>query len=185
MVAFALRADGWYLRQDIIWHKPNPMPESVTDRSTKSHEYIFLMSKRQRYFYDAAAIAEDAKWERWGNQTENKTHIGTAGHLGNKTIAELPIKDSKNRRSVWTVPTAPFPGAHFATFPPKLIEPCILAGCPVGGTVLDPFGGSGTVGMVAENNSRNSILIELNPKYIEMIRERTRQQNLFAMEVPK
>jgi DNA modification methylase len=127
-VAFALQADGWYLRQDIIWHKPNPMPESVTDRCTKAHEYIFLLSKSPRYFFDAAAIEEDAKWERWGNQTEKKSHTGTAGHLGGKTLAELPIRDKKNRRSVWTVTTKPYKGAHFATFPPDLIRPCILAG---------------------------------------------------------
>jgi len=116
-VAFALQADGWYLRQDIIWNKPNPMPESVTDRCTKAHEYIFLLSKSPRYYFDNKAIEEDAKWERWGDQTENKKHVGTAGHLGGKTIAELPIRNKKNRRSVWTVATKPFKGAHFATFP--------------------------------------------------------------------
>jgi DNA modification methylase len=189
MVAFALRADGWYLRQDIIWHKPNPMPESVTDRCTKAHEYIFLMSKSQRYFYDNDAIREPSKIGNGvsaENYEERKWIERTDGSPGCRP--PMTMKDrvynplGRNRRSVWTVPTAPFPGAHFATFPPKLIEPCILAGCPIGGTALDPFGGSGTVGMVAENNGRNSILIELNPKYIEMIRERTRQQNLFAME---
>lgn len=172
MLAFALRADGWYLRQDIIWAKTNPMPESVKDRCTKSHEYIFLLSKSPKYYFDAASIEEDAKWERWGNQTENKKHIGTAGHLGGKTISELPIRDKKNKRDVWTVSTKPFKGAHFASFPPALIEPCILAGCPKGGIVLDPFGGSGTTGMVAQNHGRDSILIELNIDYCKMIKER-------------
>jgi site-specific DNA-methyltransferase (adenine-specific) len=171
-VAFALQADGWYLRQDIIWHKPNPMPESVQDRCTKAHEYIFLLSKSPRYYFDAASIEEDAKWERWGNQTENKKHVGTAGHLGGKTIAELPIRDKKNRRSVWTVATKPFKGAHFATFPPGLIEPCILAGCPEGGIVLDPFGGAGTTGLVAALHNRKAILLELNPEYGEIARKR-------------
>ena len=169
MLAFALRADGWYLRQDIIWHKPNPMPESVRDRCTKAHEYIFLLSKSPKYYFDAAAIEEDAKWERWGNQTENKKHTGTAKHLGGKTLAELPIRDKKNRRSVWSVATKPFKGAHFATFPPDLIEPCVLAGCPVGGTVLDPFGGSGTTAGVAVKHGRNAILCELNPDYVALV----------------
>ena len=171
-VALALQADGWYLRQDIIWHKPNPMPESVRDRCTKAHEYIFLLTKSPRYYFDAAAIEEPAKWERWGNQTENKKHSGTAKHLGGKTLAELPIRDKKNRRSVWTVATKPFKGAHFATFPPDLIEPCILAGCPEGGVVLDPFGGAGTTGLVAKRNGRNAILCELNPDYAEMAKNR-------------
>jgi len=172
MVAFALRADGWYLRQDIIWHKPNPMPESVTDRCTKAHEYIFLLSKSARYFYDAESIEEDAKWERWGNQTEKKKHSGTAGHLGGKTLEELPIRDKKNRRSVWSVPTKSYKGAHFATYPPELIRPCILAGCPKGGVVLDPFGGSGTTAAVANEEGRDAILCELNPEYIPLINKR-------------
>jgi DNA modification methylase len=171
-VAFALQSDGWYLRSDIIWHKPNPMPESVTDRPTKAHEYLFLLAKSQKYYYDAAAIEEDAKWERWGDQTEKKQHAGTAGHLGGKTLAELPVRDKKNRRTVWTVATQPYSGAHFATFPPALIEPCILAGCPEGGTVLDPFGGAGTTGLVADRLQRNALLIELNPEYAQMARDR-------------
>ena len=168
-VAFALQADGWYLRQDIIWHKPNPMPESVTDRCTKSHEYIFLLSKSARYYYDNEAIKEPAKWERWGDQTENKQHSGTASHLGGKSTSELPIKDTKNKRSVWTVPTRPFSGAHFAVFPPQLIEPCILAGCPEGGVVLDPFFGSGTTGIVAHKFGRRFIGIDLNRGYLDDI----------------
>ncbi len=175
MLAFALRADGWYLRQDIIWHKPNPMPESVTDRCTKSHEYIFLLSKAQRYYYDAEAIAEPALWERWGDQTENKTHPGTAGHLGGKTRAELPIKDTKNKRSVWTIAVNGFKEAHFATFPQALIEPCILAGAPFDGLVLDPFTGSGTTAVTALQNGRNFIGVELNPKYVTMAQKRIKR----------
>jgi site-specific DNA-methyltransferase (adenine-specific) len=171
-VAFALQADGWYLRQDIIWHKPNPMPESVQDRCTKAHEYIFLLSKSPKYYFDNKSIEEDAKWERWGDQTENKKHIGTAGHLGGKSLSELPIRDKKNKRSVWTVATKPYAGAHFATFPPELILPCILAGCPKGGVVLDPFGGSGTTAAVAMEEGRDAILCELNPEYIPLINER-------------
>jgi DNA modification methylase len=174
MVAFALRADGWYLRQDIIWKKPNPMPESVTDRCTKAHEYIFLMSKSQRYFYDAAAIAEDVVNEKWKFDGAKRIErvAATGGAISGGTGDVVSGGPTRNKRSVWTVSTAPFPGAHFATFPPKLIEPCILAGCPIGGTVLDCFGGSGTVGMVAENNGRNSILIELNQKYCEMAKKK-------------
>ena len=145
-VAFALQADGWYLRQDIIWHKPNPMPESVTDRCTKAHEYIFLLSKSARYSFNSLAISEPA-----GVSTAQVT---------------------RNRRSVWTVPSEPFKEAHFATYPPALIEPCILAGCPVDGTVLDPFGGAGTTGLVADRLQRNALLIELNPQYADMARKR-------------
>ena len=149
-VAFALQADGWYLRQDIIWHKPNPMPESVKDRCTKAHEYIFLLSKQARYYWDQEAIAEDAT---------------CAGRM-------ITVKDTRNRRSVWTVATQPFSEAHFAVFPPKLIEPCILAGCPAGGIVLDPFCGSGTTGMVALRHGRRFIGIELNAEYVDMAHRR-------------
>ena len=172
MVAFALRADGWYLRQDIIWHKPNPMPESVTDRCTKAHEYIFLMSKSQRYWYDAAAIAEPSIYagdvkDYTGNQKNNDTDpVLQATRPKNRTIV---VTDTRNRRSVWTVSTTPFPGAHFATFPPKLIEPCILAGCPEGGTVLDPFMGAGTTSIVAYKNKRKFMGIELSQKYLDEI----------------
>lgn len=144
-VAFALQADGWYLRQDIIWHKPNPMPESATDRCTKAHEYIFLLSKSQRYYFDSEAIKEPS-----------------ASGSG----------ESRNRRDVWAVPVRPYKGAHFATFPPDLIEPCVLAGCPVGGIVLDPFGGSGTTGMVANQHGRDAWLCELNPDYAHLALER-------------
>jgi len=175
-VAFALQADGWYLRQDIIWHKPNPMPESVKDRCTKAHEYMFLLSKSARYFYDCEAVKEPAAWDRWGNQTTVKNHPANslAARFGNKTISELPIRDTRNRRSVWTIPTKPYKGAHFATFPPALVEPCILAGCPVGGTVIDPFFGSGTVGAVAVQHGREFIGIELNPEYIALAEKRIR-----------
>lgn len=184
MLAFALRADGWYLRQDIIWHKPNPMPESVKDRCTKAHEYIFLLSKSQKYYFDNVAIEEDAKWERWGNQTENKKHSGTAGHLGGKTKEELPIRDKKNRRSVWSVATKPYKGAHFAAFPPDLIEPCILAGAPEGGVVLDPFGGSGTTAGVAVKNNRKTILCELNEEYTHLVPDRVRAISGYEMPHP-
>ncbi len=169
-VAFALQADGWYLRQDIIWHKPNPMPESVTDRCTKAHEYVFLLSKSARYFFDAEAIKEPAIKEA-GVSTLVSAE-GKSGTLRNDA-GRIHISDGlRNRRSVWTVTTKPFKGAHFATFPPDLIEPCILAGCPVGGTVLDPFGGSGTTAGVAMRNGRNAILCELNPTYAAMMPER-------------
>jgi len=231
-VAFALQADGWYLRSDIIWHKPNPMPESVTDRPTKSHEYIFLLSKSQKYFYDAQAIAEpgitgdmrrpygsEGSWEldgrptgqRHGGQPRNgkidkegrnsRIHVSrdpqhereyngkhrneleqAAGRRLLKNVAEAranggdhenPFGTTRNKRTVWTVATAPYSEAHFATFPPDLIKPCILAGCPVGGTVLDPFGGSFTTGQVALELGRKAIMIELNPAYCEMGLRRT------------
>ena len=111
-VAFALQDDGWILRQEIIWHKPNAMPESAKDRSTRGHEHVFLLTRSPKYLYDAKAVEEPAKWERWGDQTENKKHQGTGKHLGGKTLAELPIRDKKNRRSVWTIPTRPYKGAH-------------------------------------------------------------------------
>lgn len=170
-LAFALQDRGWYLRQDIIWAKPNPMPESVTDRCTRSHEYIFLLTKSARYFYDQKAIAEAASWERWGDQTENKKHVGTAGHLGGKRIDELPIQDSKNRRDVWSIATEGFSEAHFATFPTVLVEMCIKAGCPPDGVVMDPFSGCGTTLEVALKLGRRAIGVELNPEYVEMIRK--------------
>jgi DNA modification methylase len=174
-VALALQADGWYLRQDIIWHKPNPMPESVTDRCTKAHEYIFLMSKSERYFYDHEAIKECASrdWSSCGGSILNETEWHK-GAYGENRKRYKPASDTKkrNKRSVWTVNTKPFKHAHFATFPPKLIEPCILAGCPKGGTVLDPFFGSGTTGFVAVENNRHYIGFELNSDYIEIAKRR-------------
>lgn len=175
-VAFALQADGWYLRQDIIWAKPNPMPESVTDRCTKSHEYLFLLSKSPRYYFDHEAIKEPAVGGKPGNTKPTKG--GRAyedGHTEHRTAVNLHkmgAVEFRNRRDVWNVATKPYKGAHFATFPPDLIEPCVLAGCPVGGTVLDPFGGAGTTGLVAQSLGRNSILIELNPEYIEIAKRR-------------
>lgn len=171
MLAFALRADGWYLRSEIIWHKPNPMPESVKDRPTKAHEQIFLLSKSPKYFYDADAVKEPSKAE-WGtrNRENGKYHNDGSGlrpHSGLEKSYSLA-----NRRSVWTVTPKPYKEAHFATFPPDLIKPCILAGCPEGGTVLDPFGGSGTTAQVAIENRRNAVLIELNLAYVELIQRR-------------
>jgi len=165
-VAFALQADGWYLRQDIIWHKPNPMPESVTDRCTKAHEYVFLLSKNKKYYYEHEAIKEDAAYagQSRGGST-NRYEQNEAG-MDNKEY------DKRNKRSVWTIAAKPFKGAHFATFPPDLIEPCILAGCPKGGIVLDPFAGAGTTGLVAKRFGCGFIGIELNPEYAEMARTR-------------
>jgi DNA modification methylase len=182
-VAFALQADGWYLRQDIIWSKPNPMPESVTDRCTKAHEYIFLMSKSARYFYDAAAIAETSKWADDNRAGEGRlTYNGKRqDDTGTGNEAFVKITDTRNKRSVWEVATQPYSDAHFATFPPDLIEPCIKAGCPKGGTVLDPFGGAGTTGLVADRLGRNALLIELNPDYADMAKQRMiKDAGLFA-----
>ncbi len=197
-VAFALQADGWWLRQDIIWSKPNPMPESVTDRCTKAHEYIFLLSKSPRYYYDAEAIAEPAEYRNLVGQDESgfKDAANYKGKHGKSLTT--PRNDgnawneadgrgfnqtsaTRNKRSVWEVATAPFSEAHFATFPPALIEPCILAGCPKGGTVLDPFGGAGTTGLVADRLGRNAILIELNPEYAAMAERRIKNDaGMFA-----
>ncbi len=174
-VAFALQADGWWLRQDIIWSKPNPMPESVTDRCTKAHEYLFLLTKSERYFYDAAAIKEPDRGRADGNVNGFKDRQGAASfHATSGGIGSdgWEVGTGRNKRSVWTVPVHPFAGAHFATFPPALIEPCILAGCPEGGTVLDPFGGAGTTGLVADRLGRNAILIELNSEYAAMAERR-------------
>lgn len=178
-VAFALQADGWYLRQDIIWSKPNPMPESVTDRCTKAHEYIFLLSKNPRYYFDSEAIKEPLAESSLGRLKQNvEAQIGTTrANGGAKTNGNFKAAGNletgvRNRRTVWTVTTKPFKGAHFATFPPDLIEPCVLAGCPVGGTVLDPFGGSGTTAGVAMKHGRRAILCELNPDYVEMMEAR-------------
>ena len=172
-VAFALQADGWYLRQDIIWHKPNPMPESVTDRCTKAHEYIFLLSKLPKYYYDYEAIKEDAKSEP---KVRDKMGEGyQADYTKGKRFSEgerVWGTETKNKRSVWSIPVASYSEAHFATYPPELIKPCILAGCPEGGTVLDPFGGSGTTAQVASNLNRNAILCELNPEYVDIAKGR-------------
>lgn len=182
MLAFALRADGWYLRQDIIWHKPNPMPESVQDRCTKAHEYIFLMSKSQKYYYDHEAIKEAAIHEgRIVKASGTDAKNGAKGDFGaiaaGFTTHDTLVTD-RNKRSVWTVTTKPYAGAHFAVFPSDLIEPCILAGAPVGGIVLDPFMGSGTTAQVAQNLGRQYIGCELNPAYMELQNIRTAQQSL-------
>jgi site-specific DNA-methyltransferase (adenine-specific) len=180
-VAFALQADGWYLRQDIIWHKPNPMPESVTDRCTKAHEYIFLLSKSARYFYDAEAVQEPCSEDMQIRAAKGHTRGGNGKVDASRNDSEtlrgeaskvIDVSSGRNRRSVWTVTTKPYRAAHFATFPPDLIRPCILAGCPTGGTVLDPFGGSGTTGQVAMEEGRNAILCELNEDYVGLIRKR-------------
>ncbi len=171
MLAFALRADGWYLRQDIIWHKPNPMPESVKDRCTKSHEYIFLLSKNKKYYYDNEAIKEPVKQD-WGtrDRTKGKYHnpgTGLAPHSGlSKSY------DRKNKRSVWSITNKPYKGAHFACFPPDLIEPCILAGSREGDVILDPFMGSGTTAMVAKQHDRSYIGCELHEDYGSLIQKR-------------
>lgn len=207
LVAFALRADGWYLRSDIIWNKPNPMPESVTDRPTKSHEYIFLLSKNERYYYDAAAIAEpkaystvsDARGNGNGHrrerdypgaQTNGGTNLGGPEGSRNKrsvwTIDEEEFvqflkwkaEQPKNKMDVWDVSTKPYKEAHFATFPPDLIKPCILAGSRPGGVVLDPFFGSGTTGFVAREFGRHFIGIELNPEYVRLAERRTARANV-------
>ena len=179
MVAFALRADGWHLRADVIWAKPNPMPESVTDRPTKAHEYLFLLSKRPRYYYDAEAIRETAIHEgrivkAYGDGAKNGT--GATDTNDRRTAAGFTQHDTevngRNRRSVWTVATRPYAGAHFATFPPKLIEPCVLAGSRPGDLVLDPFAGAGTTGLVAGEHGREFVGVELNPEYAEMARAR-------------
>lgn len=214
-VAFALQDDGWILRQDIIWHKPNPMPESVRDRCTKSHEYMFLFSKAAAYYFDQAAIKEpvtlstvarlsqpgladqagsdrvpgktNGRMKAVGHLPGNKTHKGTTAYEGGdekmrtkaglvayceRVRADPSLMAKRNKRSVWTIATRGFKGSHFATFPPALVEPCVLAGCPVGGTVLDPFAGAGTTGLVARQHGRASILIELNPEYAQMAADR-------------
>jgi DNA modification methylase len=198
MLAFALRSDGWYLRQDIIWHKPNPMPESVRDRCTKSHEYIFLLTKSPQYFYDHIAVQEDAKTAPGATWKERKAAGATAGNVivgdgvrngtqrvvhGKGVTSNLTRQDGKrNKRSVWSVTTRPFKGAHFATFPPALIEPCILAGCPEGGTVLDPFFGAGTTGLVAQRHNRKWIGCELNPEYAAIAQARIESEStLFTL----
>ena len=182
MVAFALRADGWYLRQDIIWHKPNPMPESVTDRCTKSHEYIFLLSKSQRYFYDADAIKDrmvpsSIKRNQSGwNGNEDRGYVsGKQNHIS-KYMGSNAAKEAEfaNKRSVWTITTKPFSDAHFATYPEDLIVPCIKAGCPEGGIVLDPFGGAATTALVAHKLRRDWVMIELNQDYINIAEKRLR-----------
>lgn len=183
-VAFALQASGWYLRQDIIWHKPNPMPESVTDRCTKSHEYIFLLAKSEKYYFDAVAISEPSKYPDDNRKARQKPEDYEAmnGESGQIRACISPkgsrTYETRNKRSVWTVATTPYSGAHFATFPPALVEPCILAGSRSGDTVLDPFFGSGTVGMVAQKLGRQWIGCELQRDYEPLQKRRTAQAGL-------
>jgi DNA modification methylase len=205
MVAFALRADGWYLRSDIIWHKPNPMPESVTDRCTKAHEYIFMLSKSERYYWNQHAILEPVSENTHARLSQDvEKQVGSArANGGAKTNGNMKAVGRKlaaagsgtknnesfnaaccltvserNKRSVWTVTTQPYKGAHFATFPKELIRPCILAGCPAGGTVLEPFLGSGTTAEVARKNGCHCVGIELNPDYHKLINKRLKQNVL-------
>lgn len=179
LLAFALRADGWYLRQDLIWHKTNAMPESVRDRCTKAHEYIFLLSKSPHYYFDAAAISEPCKAK--GNA---RTFRGGGAYTGGRSFQNSASVEReshgntenktgrRNRRSVWSIATGQFKAAHYATFPERLVEPCILAGCPEGGTVLDPFAGSGTTGVVAKRLRRHFVGVEINPEYWQMATDR-------------
>ena len=185
MLAFALRADGWFLRQDIIWHKPNPMPESVRDRCTKAHEYIFLLSKSERYFFDAEAIEEPVTGNSSTGAKKPSTLAGGKGangktQTGGKESSTLGLgwhKSTRNRRDVWTVPVRPYKGAHFATFPPALIEPCILAGSRPGDLVLDPFMGSGTTADVSIQHGCGYLGCELNPEYGPLQEERIQSAN--------
>lgn len=188
LLAFALRADGWYLRQDIIWHKPNPMPESVTDRCTKSHEYIFLLSKSKDYYFDYKAIQEDAISQddpRIGNRFDYGVKRKEHDKFVQGSFCSLKTNEDgvvvRNKRDVWTVNLKPIKETHFATFPEELIKPCILAGCPEGGAVLDPFMGSGTTGIVARKLNRNFVGCELNPDYCKMatVRIFNNGENLF------
>jgi DNA modification methylase len=177
-VAFALQADGWYLRSDIIWHKPNPMPESVRDRPTKAHEYLFLLTKQPRYYYDAEAIVEETTSDA-GNRREFR---GAGSYTGGNSFVNDAVRPNgvrgndgiprptRNRRDVWTIPTHPYKGAHFATYPEKLVEPCILAGSKPGDVVLDPFCGSGTTGAVAIRHGRDFVGIDMSPEYLELAR---------------
>ena len=172
-VALALQDDGWYLRCDIIWSKPNPMPEPVRDRPTKSHEYIFLLSRSRHYYYDWRAASEPVV-SITGSGNKSRKMGDEYGRPGSPRGASIPWEPTatRNRRSVWTITPEPFRGAHFATFPTKLVEPCILAGSPVGGTVLDPFSGSGTVALVSARLGRNFVGAEINQEYISMSEER-------------
>jgi DNA modification methylase len=175
MVAFALRADGWYLRSDIVWHKPNVMPENVNDRPTKAHEYLFLLAKSKHYFYDCIAVKEDAVSDhRSGNGFKRDARLSYKDKNGARGNDKqwTGVGGKRNRRTVWSIPTQPYKGAHFATFPEKLVEPCILAGSKVEDTVLDPFSGSGTTGVVSMRHGRNFIGLELNPEYIKLAHER-------------
>jgi DNA modification methylase len=183
-VAIALQDAGWYIRSEIIWHKPNPMPESVKDRPTSAHEKIWLITKSKKYYYDAESIKEHASGRITGNKKPQK---GTDQRFSETKQGLLKAQQKpyylKNKRNVWTVTTKPFKGAHFATFPIDLIEPCVLAGCPEGGTVLDPFGGSGTTGVAAHRHKRNAVLIELNREYKEVMKLRFSKEGSLLLQV--
>ena len=174
MLAFALRSDGWYLRQDIIWHKPNPMPESVKDRCTKAHEYLFLLSKNKKYYYDHESIKEKAVGERWGgNKPINMNNTkDTDNQFSGLTRPRKMVYDKRNKRSVWTITNRPYKGSHFAVFPPELVENCIKAGSQKGDIILDPFMGSGTTAMVAKQLGRYYIGCELHEDYGNLIKDR-------------
>ena len=182
MLAFALRSDGWYLRQDIIWHKPNPMPESVRDRCTKSHEYIFLFSKSKKYFYDNEAIKEPVKQD-WGtrDRTKGKYHNAGTGLSPHSGLSKSYT--TKNKRSVWSVTNKPYKGAHFAVYPPDLIEPCIKAGSEEGDIVLDPFMGSGTTALVAKSLQRHYIGCELHEEYGKLIQKRLSEKSFARLKL--
>ena len=183
MLAFALRADGWFLRQDIIWAKPNPMPESVQDRCTRSHEYIFLLSKSQKYFFDSDAIKEPSTTK--DNIIRNRETTKGNNVPGKAKFHGLTHNDydMRNKRDVWTITTKPLAEEHFAAYPEELVETCLKAGCPVGGVVIDPFFGSGTTGRVAQKLNRHYIGIELNSQYVEICERRNSniQMSLFGL----
>ena len=179
-VAFALQSDGWYLRQDIIWHKPNPMPESVTDRCTKSHEYIFLLSKSAKYFYDADAISEKTITKDNVNRDRDTTRLNNTPGRTKMNGLKTNNYETRNKRSVWKINTKPYKEAHFAVFPEELPTLCIKAGSKEGDVILDPFFGSGTTGWVAQRLGRAWLGIELNPEYIKIAEKRFIQQDLFV-----
>jgi len=175
-VAIALQDAGWYVRSEIIWHKPNPMPESVRDRPTSCHEKIWLITKNKKYFYDTEAIKEPCVTNDKNVRDRDTSKLNNTPGRTKSGGLKTNNYTMKNKRNVWTVTTKPFKGAHFATFPKDLIEPCIKAGCPEGGVVLDPFGGSGTTGIVSALNNRNAILIELNPEYVKIAEDRIEKE---------
>lgn len=177
--ALALQQDGWVLRSDIIWHKPNVMPSSVRDRVTNCHEYIFLLSKNKKYYYDNEIIKEDSTFKNSKGEFRpngmagiGKKNKGKKGFEIRSGLSNMKEQPKRNKRSVWTITNKPFKDAHFAVFPPDLIEPCVLAGCPKNGTILDPFAGSGTTGVVAQKHNRNAVLVELNNEYIKIAKKR-------------
>ena len=176
-VAFALQDAGWYLRQDIIWHKPNPIPESVTDRCTKSHEYLFLLSKSPRYYFNNKAIQEEATTNHSGHRFGGNKYGDSTDDFFRTKGATYTATGTRNKRDVWTIPTKPFKGAHFAVMPEALVEPCVLASTTEGHTILDPFTGSGTVAVVALNHNRNFIGTELNPEYAAIAEQRINAVN--------